>query len=71
MDCPIGTALNGILTTLHLAVLSDFAVLLGIFSGCGRFFRPLRAVASVYVEFFRNMPFWLAVFWYFGPRRFP
>jgi His/Glu/Gln/Arg/opine family amino acid ABC transporter permease subunit len=68
--------LEGILTTLRLAVLSwIFAVLLGIIFGALRTvpYRPLRAVATVYVEFFRNVPLlvWL-FFWYFGaPEVFP
>lgn len=52
-----------------------FAVLLGIFFGALRTvpFKPLRAIATFYVEFFRNVPLlvWL-FFWYFGaPEIFP
>ncbi len=68
--------IDGLLTTLRLAALSwIFAVLLGIFFGALRTvpFRPLRAIATAYVEFFRNVPLlvWL-FFWYFGaPEAFP
>jgi His/Glu/Gln/Arg/opine family amino acid ABC transporter permease subunit len=68
--------LDGLLTTLRLAVFSwVFAVLLGILFGAMRTvpFRPLRALATAYVEFFRNVPLlvWL-FFWYFGaPEAFP
>jgi len=68
--------MDGILTTLWLAVVSwIFAVLLGIIFGALRTvpFRPLRAIATAYVEFFRNVPLlvWL-FFWYFGaPEVFP
>ena len=72
----INWLLDGILTTLRLSVLSwILAVLLGIIFGALRTvpFRPLRAVATAYVEFFRNVPLlvWL-FFWYFGaPEVFP
>ena len=68
--------IDGILTTLRLSAVSwCFAVFLGILFGAMRTmpFRPLRAVATVYVEFFRNVPLlvWL-FFWYFGaPEVFP
>ncbi len=68
--------LNGLFTTLRLAGTSwIIAVLLGILFGAMRTvsFRPVRAVATVYVEFFRNVPLlvWL-FFWYFGaPEAFP
>jgi len=67
---------NGLSTTLRLAAISwVFAVLLGIIFGAMRTasFRPVRAIATVYVEFFRNVPLlvWL-FFWYFGaPEAFP
>lgn len=62
--------LDGLLMTLKLSALSwVFAVLLGILVGALRTvpFRPLRALATAYVEFFRNVPLlvWL-FFWYFG-----
>lgn len=68
--------LNGLFTTLRLAAISwIIAVLLGIFFGAMRTvtFRPVRAISTVYVEFFRNVPLlvWL-FFWYFGaPEVFP
>jgi len=68
--------LDGLLTTLKVSGFSwVFAVLLGIFFGALRTvpFRALRALATAYVEFFRNVPLlvWL-FFWYFGaPEAFP
>jgi polar amino acid transport system permease protein len=68
--------IDGLLTTLRLASISwCIAVLLGIVFGAMRTvpFRPVRAVATAYVEFFRNVPLlvWL-FFWYFGaPEAFP
>lgn len=62
--------LQGILTTLEISALAWLlAVALGILAGALRTvpWRPLRAVATVYVEFFRNVPLlvWM-FFWYFG-----
>ena len=62
--------LQGIITTLEISALAWLlAVALGIVSGAMRTvpFRPLRAVATSYVEFFRNVPLlvWM-FFWYFG-----
>jgi His/Glu/Gln/Arg/opine family amino acid ABC transporter permease subunit len=62
--------LQGVLTTLGISALAwILAVALGILSGALRTvpFRPLRAVATFYVEFFRNVPLlvWM-FFWYFG-----
>jgi His/Glu/Gln/Arg/opine family amino acid ABC transporter permease subunit len=62
--------LQGVLMTLEISALAwILAVTLGIFSGALRTvpFRPLRAVATFYVEFFRNVPLlvWM-FFWYFG-----
>ena len=62
--------LQGVLTTLELSVLAWLvAVFLGILSGALRTvtFAPLRAAAVFYVEFFRNVPLlvWM-FFWYFG-----
>jgi His/Glu/Gln/Arg/opine family amino acid ABC transporter permease subunit len=68
--------LDGVLTTLRLSIIGwVFAVLLGVIFGSLRTvpFRPLRAAATAYVEFFRNVPLlvWL-FFWYFGaPEVFP
>jgi polar amino acid transport system permease protein len=70
-EAPYDTWLmDGLLMTLKLSALSwVFAVLLGILFGALRTvpFRPLRALAAAYVEFFRNVPLlvWL-FFWYFG-----
>jgi His/Glu/Gln/Arg/opine family amino acid ABC transporter permease subunit len=62
--------LQGVLMTLEISALAWLlAVALGILSGALRTvpFRPLRAVATFYVEFFRNVPLlvWM-FFWYFG-----
>jgi len=62
--------LQGVLMTLEISALAwILAVTLGIFSGALRTvpFRLLRAVATFYVEFFRNVPLlvWM-FFWYFG-----
>jgi His/Glu/Gln/Arg/opine family amino acid ABC transporter permease subunit len=65
-----GWLLQGLLVTLEISVLAwVLAVVLGVFSGALRTvpFRPLRALATFYVEFFRNVPLlvWM-FFWYFG-----
>ena len=65
-----GWLLLGVLTTLHIFVLGlALAVILGILSGALRTapFAPLRWLASGYVEFFRNVPLlvWM-FFWYFA-----
>jgi His/Glu/Gln/Arg/opine family amino acid ABC transporter permease subunit len=62
--------LQGLLTTLELSVLAWLlAVTLGILAGALRTvpFVPLRWGATAYVEFFRNVPLlvWM-FFWYFG-----
>jgi His/Glu/Gln/Arg/opine family amino acid ABC transporter permease subunit len=62
--------LQGVLTTLEISALAwVLAAVLGITSGAFRTvpFAPLRAVAACYVEFFRNVPLlvWM-FFWYFG-----
>jgi His/Glu/Gln/Arg/opine family amino acid ABC transporter permease subunit len=62
--------LQGLITTLELSALAWLiAVALGIVSGALRTvpFRPLRWAATFYVEFFRNVPLlvWM-FFWYFG-----
>jgi glutamate/aspartate transport system permease protein len=68
--------LQGIWTTVRLSAASwILACALGIAAGALRTapLRPLRAVAACYVEFFRNVPLlvWL-FFWYFGaPQALP
>jgi His/Glu/Gln/Arg/opine family amino acid ABC transporter permease subunit len=62
--------LQGVLTTLELSALAWLlAVFFGITSGALRTIRflPLRLLATGYVEFFRNVPLlvWM-FFWYFG-----
>ena len=62
--------LQGLITTLELSALAWLlAVALGILSGALRTvaFTPLRWLATFYVEFFRNVPLlvWM-FFWYFG-----
>jgi len=62
--------LQGLITTLELSALAWLlAIFLGILSGALRTvaFKPLRAIAVFYVEFFRNVPLlvWM-FFWYFG-----
>jgi His/Glu/Gln/Arg/opine family amino acid ABC transporter permease subunit len=62
--------LQGLLTTLELSALAwVLAVFLGITAGALRTvpLLPLRAAATFYVEFFRNVPLlvWM-FFWYFG-----
>jgi His/Glu/Gln/Arg/opine family amino acid ABC transporter permease subunit len=62
--------LSGLVTTLELAAAAwVLAAVLGIVAGALRTvaFRPLRAAATFYVEFFRNVPLlvWM-FFWYFG-----
>jgi His/Glu/Gln/Arg/opine family amino acid ABC transporter permease subunit len=62
--------LQGLATTLELSALAwVLAAALGILSGAMRTvpWRPLRALAGFYVEFFRNVPLlvWM-FFWYFG-----
>ena len=61
---------HGILVTLQLSILSWLAAItLGVFSGALRTatIAPVRWLASAYVEFFRNVPLlvWM-FFWYFG-----
>jgi His/Glu/Gln/Arg/opine family amino acid ABC transporter permease subunit len=62
--------LSGLIVTLELSALAWLlALVLGIVSGAFRTvqFRPLRALATFYVEFFRNVPLlvWM-FFWYFA-----
>jgi His/Glu/Gln/Arg/opine family amino acid ABC transporter permease subunit len=61
---------QGIATTLEISILAwCLAVALGVLAGALRTvpFRLLRAAATFYVEFFRNVPLlvWM-FFWYFG-----
>ena len=65
-----GWLLQGLLTTLGISALAWLlAAVLGILSGALRTvpWKPLRAAATLYVEFFRNVPLlvWM-FFWYFG-----
>ena len=65
-----GWLLQGLATTLEISALAWLlAAALGILSGALRTapVRPLRAAATFYVEFFRNVPLlvWM-FFWYFG-----
>ncbi len=62
--------LQGVITTLQLTLLAwCLALMLGIVAGAFRTipFAPLRWLSSSYVEFFRNVPLlvWM-FFWYFG-----
>jgi His/Glu/Gln/Arg/opine family amino acid ABC transporter permease subunit len=62
--------LQGLITTLEISALAWLlAVVLGILSGALRTvpFAPLRWAATFYVEFFRNVPLlvWM-FFWYFA-----
>jgi His/Glu/Gln/Arg/opine family amino acid ABC transporter permease subunit len=62
--------LQGVLVTIEISALAwAMAVALGILSGALRTvpLRPLRVLATCYVEFFRNVPLlvWM-FFWYFG-----
>jgi polar amino acid transport system permease protein len=65
-----GWLLQGLVTTLELSGLAWLlAVALGVLAGALRTvpWAPLRAAAAGYVEFFRNVPLlvWM-FFWYFG-----
>ena len=65
-----GWLLQGLLTTLEISALAWLlAAALGMVSGAMRTvpWRLLRAAATFYVEFFRNVPLlvWM-FFWYFG-----
>jgi His/Glu/Gln/Arg/opine family amino acid ABC transporter permease subunit len=62
--------LQGLVTTVEISVLAwVLAAALGILSGALRTvpWKPARALATAYVEFFRNVPLlvWM-FFWYFG-----
>ncbi|HWP24623.1 MAG TPA: amino acid ABC transporter permease [Candidatus Binatia bacterium] len=65
-----GWLLQGVLTTLELSFLGWlFSLMLGVLAGALRTApaAPLRWLAAAYVEFFRNVPLlvWM-FFWYFG-----
>jgi len=65
-----GWLLQGVITTIEISALAwVLAVALGILSGALRTvpWKPVRALATFYVEFFRNVPLlvWM-FFWYFG-----
>ena len=66
----VGWLLQGILTTLALAVLGwGLAAVLGAVFGAARTVpsRFLRGLGATYVEFFRNVPLLVWMFlWYFG-----
>jgi len=62
--------LQGLITTVEISALAwVLAAALGILSGALRTvpWKPARALATAYVEFFRNVPLlvWM-FFWYFG-----
>ena len=65
-----GWLLHGLLLTLAISVLAwVLAAVLGIVSGAMRTvpWKPLRVIATFYVEFFRNVPLLVRMFfWYFG-----
>ena len=62
--------LEGMKMTIHISLISSAIALgLGIFFGLGRIssFKPYYTVSSVYVEFFRNTPLLIQLFfWYFA-----
>ncbi len=65
-----GWLLQGLVTTLEISILGwGLALALGVLAGALRTVprAPLRALAAVYVEFFRNVPLlvWM-FFWYFA-----
>jgi His/Glu/Gln/Arg/opine family amino acid ABC transporter permease subunit len=65
-----GWLVQGLLTTIEISVVAwVLALALGIFSGALRTvaITPLRCLATSYVEFFRNVPLlvWM-FFWYFA-----
>ena len=69
-----GWLLSGLATTLRLAVIGwVLAGALGILAGALRTvpLAPVRLLATAYVEFFRNVPLlvWM-FFWYFGAPQF-
>jgi polar amino acid transport system permease protein len=67
-------ALGGVALTLTLAVLGIFAsTVIGFAVGYARFAanRPVRWLAACYVEFLRNIPLLILIFWvYFAPPYF-
>ncbi|MDD4732510.1 MAG: amino acid ABC transporter permease [Desulfovibrio sp.] len=62
--------LHGLLTTITISLISAaLALLLGIFFGLARLsgFKPLYWLATAYVEFFRNTPLLIQLFfWYYA-----
>lgn len=64
------TLLNGLKITFKISLISSvIALLLGTFFGLGRLssFKPLKWVSTTYVEFFRNTPLLIQLFfWYFA-----
>lgn len=62
--------LHGLLTTITISLISAaIALLLGIFFGLARLseFKPLYWLATAYVEFFRNTPLLIQLFfWYYA-----
>ncbi|MGE4520207.1 MAG: amino acid ABC transporter permease [Desulfobacteraceae bacterium] len=62
--------LNGLKLTFKISVISSvIALCLGTFFGLGRLsaFKPLKWLSTVYVEFFRNTPLLIQLFfWYFA-----
>ncbi len=70
-DKHLGLSLiDGLKTTIRISLVSSaFALFLGIFFGLGRLssFKPLKWTANCYVEFFRNTPLLIQLFfWYFA-----
>lgn len=67
-------ALGGVALTLTLAIIGIFAsTIIGFAVGYARFAgnRPVRWIATVYVEFLRNIPLLILIFWaYFAPPYF-
>jgi polar amino acid transport system permease protein len=66
--------LGGVALTLTLAIIGIFAsTIIGFVVGYARFagHRPVRWLATVYVEFLRNIPLLILIFWaYFAPPYF-
>ena len=63
-----GFFLQGVLLTLQIVIVAiAFGLILGILGALGRTssYRAFRAIASAYVEFFRNTPFLIQLFFFF------
>lgn len=62
--------LHGLLLTIKISAISTvFALILGTFFGIGRLsrFKPVYLLSTGYVEFFRNTPLLVQLFfWYFA-----